>query len=205
LVLGALPRTNEMGVEMRWMVLAFLVGCNGGSSDITTDTDLEEADADTDSDADADSDADTDTDTCADVWHRDLDQDGYGTPIDPVTACEPPEGYIADGTDCNDTELTINPGAVEVCDELDLDEDCDELADDDDDSTDTESMGRWYTDADGDGYGDRNDTTASLRCEQPDGMAASADDCDDNDPDQNPGEVEVPGDEIDNDCDGGGS
>ncbi|MFT4975897.1 MAG: hypothetical protein ACI8S6_001790, partial [Myxococcota bacterium] len=58
----------------------------------------------------------------------------------------------------------------------------------------------WYGDADGDGYGGTTFTTFS--CDQPTGYVDNADDCDDLEPDRSPGEVEVCGDGLDNDCDG---
>jgi hypothetical protein len=58
----------------------------------------------------------------------------------------------------------------------------------------------WYTDADGDGYGDPAAAT-STACEAPAGYAPSADDCDDLDPAVHPGADESckPG---DSNCDG---
>ena len=58
----------------------------------------------------------------------------------------------------------------------------------------------WYGDADGDGYGG---TLFELEaCEQPSGYVDNADDCDDLEPAQNPGEQEICGDGLDNDCSG---
>jgi hypothetical protein len=193
------------GAMKKWMVLAMLVvGCNGSNEQ---DSDAGDADTDTDTDADVDADADTDDDTdsaCTDVWHRDLDQDGYGSPIDPVTACEAPLGYVADGTDCNDTELTIHPGATEVCDELDLDEDCDGETDDEDDSVDPYTFVTWYQDFDDDGYGSRNENLpTAVQCDEPGSLWAPNNlDCLDTDPTRNPGATEVCDGYIDEDCDG---
>ncbi|MCC6839647.1 MAG: hypothetical protein IT230_05755, partial [Flavobacteriales bacterium] len=55
----------------------------------------------------------------------------------------------------------------------------------------------FYTDADGDGYGDP--ATATTDCEQPPGTVLVGGDCNDNDPDIHPGASEVC-DGADNDC-----
>ncbi|MEO0814168.1 MAG: putative metal-binding motif-containing protein, partial [Myxococcota bacterium] len=46
----------------------------------------------------------------------DSDQDGFGNANEPVKGCAPPEGYVADGTDCDDSNPEDNPTAVELCD-----------------------------------------------------------------------------------------
>lgn len=58
----------------------------------------------------------------------------------------------------------------------------------------------YYRDADGDGYGNPGVTTEDYT--QPSGYVATGGDCDDGDPNVNPGAQEVAGDGIDNDCDG---
>lgn len=57
----------------------------------------------------------------------------------------------------------------------------------------------WYEDGDGDGYG-RNDSTVRA-CTQPSGYAAQGGDCNDTDPELNPGVRDVC-DGVDNNCDG---
>ena len=61
-----------------------------------------------------------------------------------------PLGYVENADDCDDESSAVNPDASEVCDSID--NDCDGLIDDDDDSV--EGPYVTYTDADGDGYGD---------------------------------------------------
>lgn len=88
-----------------------------------------------------------------------------------------------------------------------LDNDCDGAVDETDDPVDG-SVGdtTTYQDLDGDGYG--NDAVTSLTVYQsgvqvPEpGYVLVGGDCDDSDPNVNPGAVEIVGDEIDNDCDG---
>jgi Putative metal-binding motif len=111
------------------------------------------------------------------VYYSDDDGDGYGSPGTYETTCEPQEGWVDQGGDCRPAEADKHPGAVELCN--DLDDDCDGSIDED-------------MDVDGDGY--RNS-------ECPDG-----DDCDDTDPDINPGvRIDVCEDGIDNDCTGSDS
>jgi len=59
----------------------------------------------------------------------------------------------------------------------DVDEDCDGLADDADDSVSTEAMLAVWADTDGDGFGDA--AAESTRCDLATGWVADATDCDD--------------------------
>ena len=59
----------------------------------------------------------------------------------------------------------------------------------------------YYADADGDGYGNLKVTSAPL-CAAPAGYVANSTDCDDTNAAINPGQSEVAGDGIDNNCDG---
>ena len=43
----------------------------------------------------------------------DADGDGFGDPDSPVTTCDP-SGYVADNTDCDDSDWSIYPGAPEL-------------------------------------------------------------------------------------------
>lgn len=51
------------------------------------------------------------------VYFNDFDQDGFGDPSDMIEACEVPEGYIQDSSDCDDANPDIQPEAEEVCDD----------------------------------------------------------------------------------------
>ncbi|MFM7202886.1 MAG: MopE-related protein [Myxococcota bacterium] len=122
------------------------------------------------------------------------------TPL-PATPTPEPElvdndrdGYVAmpAGEDCNDDDKSINPSADEQCDKID--NDCDGNIDEDPvDGT------SFFQDADGDKYGDRTQVTRA--CNAPTGYVKDATDCNDDDADINPGETEVCGDGLDNNCD----
>ncbi len=63
------------------------------------------------------------------TYYRDADGDGFGTPDEFVTACEPPADFADGAADCDDTSADINPRAHEICDGLD--NNCDGLIDPD--------------------------------------------------------------------------
>ncbi len=124
------------------------------------------------------------------TWYADVDGDGHGADHFVVEACEQPDGYVDNSTDCNDLDPLTYPSAAEICDEKD--NDCDGVVD--------EGVGfTWYADSDGDGYGDATSTTQD--CYAPPGYSANGDDCNDTDPSAHPGGVEIC-DAADNDCDG---
>jgi len=145
-------------------------------------------------DADNDCDLEIDEDDAADVatWYADADGDGYGDPESGDTDCDQPTTHVADATDCDDGAADINPGAPELCDEMD--NDCDEEVDEDAEAV------TWYADADNDSYGDEESATES--CEPVEGAVTRGMDCDDSDSAVHPGATEVC-DGVDNDCDGG--
>ncbi|MDO8629598.1 MAG: putative metal-binding motif-containing protein, partial [Phycisphaerales bacterium] len=122
-------------------------------------------------------------------WYADSDGDGYGDAAGSQQACAQPAGYVSEGTDCDDTNASIYPGATEVCNGLD--DDCDGAID--------EGAGTiWYLDWDGDGYGDPSN--ALLACTQPPGRVADFSDCDDTNATVHPGAVELCN-GVDDDCD----
>lgn len=110
-------------------------------------------------------------------WYTDGDGDGYGGG-QAVERCVGPPNSSNDGSDCNDTDPTINPAGQETCSAID--EDCDGLIADDDPSVDPAGFSTWYLDSDGDGFGVASSTTDA--CNPPVGYATNADDCDDSDP-----------------------
>jgi large repetitive protein len=102
----------------------------------------------------------------------DEDQDGFGSE-----------------EDCDDTDPNINPTTEEICDGID--NNCDEEIDEGVTNT-------FYTDSDGDGFGDEEKQFES--CQPEAGQVEQAGDCDDTDPNINPTTEEIC-DDIDNNCD----
>jgi hypothetical protein len=145
----------------------------------------------------ADDDCDGDTDEAGSVgesvWFGDGDGDGFGRSSNRQSACAAPEGFVSDGTDCNDEAAAAYPGGAEVCDGLD--NDCNGQTDEPAAS----DAATWYGDGDGDGYGVASRTT--VACAQPPGFAAQAGDCDDARAIVAPGAEEIC-DALDNDCNG---
>jgi hypothetical protein len=136
-------------------------------------------------------------------WHPDGDEDGYGDADDPgVQGCRGPADHVADATDCDDGDVAVNPGAVEVCDDLDIDEDCSGAADDEDPNV--VGASTWYLDQDDDLYGDSS--TGAHACSDPSDASQTwslvSGDCDDLDGATYPGAAEVCEDGVVNDCDG---
>ena len=154
------------------------------------------SDVDEDCSGDAD-DADSSASGTS-TWYRDHDGDGYGNSSRHVDLCDAPSGYVSDGSDCDDDASGVNPGATEVCDDADVDEDCSGAADDDD----PDVVGLdWYLDDDGDGYGDAASSVAS--CDRPSGYVPDSTDCDDADAGVNPAARELcDASNVDEDCSG---
>lgn len=59
----------------------------------------------------------------------DADADTFGDENQPTTICALPAGLILDTQDCDDSQSSIHPGAMELCDGID--QDCDGVPDND--------------------------------------------------------------------------
>ena len=157
-----------------------MMACSQPDGFVEDATDCDDATGTTNPDADEvcgggdeDCDGETDEDDAVDasMWFLDSDDDLYGDATMGVSACEAPEGYVADDGDCDDLEGAINPDADEVCDGED--NDCDGEID----GASALDATLWYADTDDDTLGDPDATT--LGCEAPDGYVDNGLDCDD--------------------------
>ena len=124
------------------------------------------------------------------IYFADGDSDGFGNVDIQTQSCEIPDGYVSNGTDCDDLNDVVYPGAEEVCDGFD--NDCDETID-------NELLVEFYQDSDGDGFG--NDDIVILACSPDFGIALLGGDCNDSDSKIFPLASELC-DDIDNNCDG---
>lgn len=106
-------------------------------------------------------------------WYLDADGDGFGVEDESVEVCEQPNGYVSDTGDCNDSNPSINPDAIDLCDGLD--NDCDGEIDNDSVLAD-----EYFYDLDGDGYGGAS-LELSNCSELEDGVVFIGGDCDDSD------------------------
>ncbi len=141
---------------------------------------------------------DTDANVTVNTYYLDNDSDTYGDPSSTVTGCTVPTGYVEVAGDCNDTNSSINPDAIEECDSVD--NDCDGDIDDSDADLDTSTASTWYPDSDNDSYGDED--AGVMQCEAPTSFISVGGDCDDSDAGINPGATDIELNGIDENCDG---
>lgn len=155
------------------------------------------------------------TPACAQVitWYLDADQDTFGTPTQTVQSCCQPAGYVANDTDCDDTNPAINPNTVWY---IDTDTDgfgdasqsqtgCTQPSgyvlnntDCNDNNIAVNIVSTWYLDNDNDGFGAAS--TSVQNCGPIAGYVSNSLDCDDSNNQVNPNITEIY-DGIDNDCD----
>ena len=135
------------------------------------------------------------------TFYPDNDEDGFGASYSTKEACSAPDGFVAQGGDCNDFNGGIYPGKAEGCDFID--NDCDGATD--------EGLPQVtvYVDLDGDSHGAEG-TSGISHClldkdgdgtpeSAPNGYALAADDCNDSASVTYPGADELCDGEL-NDC-----
>ena len=132
--------------------------------------------------------------------YLDSDGDGYGNDVIGSWGCSTPTGFVARGGDCDDNNSTANPEGSEVCDDEDVDEDCDGLADDGDPSVQIDSFLTWFVDPDLDGHAGEVASVGPASCDGGLGVSVVRDDCAPEDATVFPGAIEEPN-QVDDDCD----
>jgi len=157
----------------------------------------------------------------ATTWFIDDDGDGYGSAVETIRACELPAGYSASADDCDDDpELCGAACAPDLTEAWSADNCTDGWDNDCDDQADigagcTAEITCW-PDFDGDGHGDPATPNTVTGADAIAGCAAwdddvhpvgfwvtTSDDCDDTAGAVHPGQTEIIGDGIDQDCSGG--
>ena len=175
---------------MRMLLFCMVVGCASGGKIVLEDaqdlgtpeentTDENTTPTDEENASDNEDDNSDNEDTGADIENPNSDEDGDGYPNE---------------QDCDDTNPNVNPGATEICDQLD--NDCNGSVDDN-----ASDALTWFEDLDQDGYGNASVTTTN--CAQPNGYVTDDNDCNDNATSINPNANEIC-DGVDNNCDGTG-
>lgn len=121
------------------------------------------------------------------MFYLDGDADGYGSPATAACACAAPGPQaVPIGNDCDDGNRAISPSAAETADGID--NNCNGLRDE----------GTTKYDDDGDGYCEANGCTLQTWQTSP----WTGGDCNDGSAAVNPGETEVCGNGVDDNCSG---
>jgi predicted outer membrane repeat protein len=142
--------------------------------------------------------------TRSDFW-ADSDADTY-TVAAATRFCDMPAGFLAAAStlvDCNDGDAGVNPGMTELCDAANVDENCNNVADNDDAGAADSTKFDFFADADSDSY---SVATATRFCDIVPGFVAivsTSVDCDDSSSAVYPGAAELCATAtVDNNCDG---
>jgi predicted outer membrane repeat protein len=107
-----------------------LSSCNAPSGYVSDDTDCDDSNNNTNPgaqewcngvDNDCNGTIDDDYANDANTYYIDADNDGYGNVGSFESACSAPTGYVALGSDCDDSDAHTNPSAIEYCDGIDSD------------------------------------------------------------------------------------
>jgi hypothetical protein len=177
-----------------------VTGCTASAGYVSNNTDCNDTNKNAypnaieqcDNKIDENCDGITDNASNASLWYLDADKDSYGTSAVSIYACTPPVDYVANKSDCNDSNNTIHPNAIELCKDS-IDNDCNGITD-----TDTQVV-TWYLDFDQDEFGDAAQT--KLDCAQPAGYVKNNNDCNDKDLFIHPNAKEICNNGVDDNCD----
>lgn len=104
-----------------------------------------------------------------DLYYADEDMDGYGNPNNSTQSCWIPLGFVSNASDCEDSDAMVNPGMIEICN--DMDDDCDLTVDED------LNLILQFSDQDGDGFGSM--MSGFVYCSLLPGYTTLDGDCDD--------------------------
>jgi hypothetical protein len=140
-------------------------------------------------------------------YTRDFDGDGWinwepdGDYSNDTLVCSniPPVGYVRSSTttngDCDENNPLINPGVAEIpCNGID--DNCDGFIDENSVTV------KYFSDADGDGYGNAGFPPVFSCSGPPVGYVTDSTDCDDSNPNINPGMAEILCNGLDDNCNG---
>ena len=128
------------------------------------------------------------------TYYADADGDTHGDAAVTTTTCDgAPMGYVSNSDDCNDSDDSIYPGAIDLCNGID--NDCDGNIDED------ALFTTYYVDNDGDTYGDQLDGGTTFCYVPAAPYVLDNTDCNDADASINPGASEICN-AMDEDCDG---
>ncbi len=127
------------------------------------------------------------------IAYPDADGDGFGATSHPTAVCPWTPGYVDREGDCDDRDPEVHEGAAERCNGKN--DDCDASTDED-----AIDGAVWYRDADGDGWGDAEDSWRACGNASYGGVSRAGD-CDDAERGTYPGAPEYCN-GVDEDCDG---
>ena len=146
-----------------------LTGCEMPAGYVSNDADCDDSNPDKAPDQDEvcdgiDNNCDGETDEALTIAvYPDADGDGFGRTDDVERRCEVGEGFSERSGDCDDTDASISPDGIEICN--DKDDNCDDEVDNDA----TGGLVAYYADGDGDGHGTGE---PEMACSSPAGSFA---------------------------------
>lgn len=124
-----------------------------------------------------------DEDALFTFYYQDSDGDNFGTSLVDSLACSEVIGFVIDNSDCDDSNFDINPGSIEICNEID--DNCNLSIDE------GLPLFEYYLDMDEDGYGTPDFSIEVCFDTLPLGYVADSTDCNDNNSAIFPGSPEL--------------